>query len=171
MAGPLRRTLIGSAVLAIALAFGAAPADATPVADEVVPLTVGARLVNADGDTAGKCLDGYYINVRMHTCNNTADQDWVITSTGRSGYIYFSPRNGAGWCLADVGYSGQGQQVQLLQGCNRLNQEWSRTWYNNYFQVKNYWSGRCLDVRDYGMSNVVQAWPCLNQGNQKWKWH
>lgn len=48
---------------------------------------------------------------------------------------------------------------------------WGRTWYGNWFQWYNYSTGLCLDVRDYGTSSVVQTWPCLSQGNQKWKWY
>jgi hypothetical protein len=165
MAGLLRRTLIGAAVATLALTLGAARADAAATPDAMTPLGAGSRLVNADGDTVNKCLDGRYTRAFMFQCNGAAYQQWNLYGSKLVNSEF-------GECLADFG-DGQGQPVTMVQAdrCGPTSRVlWTRTWYGNWFQFRNVETGRCLDVRDYGTSSVVQTWPCLNQGNQKWKW-
>lgn len=165
MRGNVGRILLATVVAALALVMVGAPASAR----------VGARFANADGDTAGKCmdLDGWGTNERVHmvACNNAPNQDWFFKHySGGFFTIRSYDADAANECLSDTGGGQVGIQVRVVACGVDYSQlwdvvEWSGTWYYLY----NYGTGLCLDVRDYGMSNVVQTVGCRDVGSQRWK--
>lgn len=95
----------------------------------------------------------------------------------RSLYTGFS----GNWCMdvRDVSYS-NGALIQLYQclGPNQMNQRWylfpvpEWTGYYNVYQIVAAHSGKCLDVKDYNLSDgaPLQQWDCLGYGQQNQLW-
>lgn len=168
-----RRALVGVVVAGSAVMLGATP----------VPAGVGTRLVNGDGDTSGKCLSientGRGTRVLMEGCTVNAHQGWEFRTTpiDQGMQIVSQDADARGRCLTA---HGEGQQVTMdpclsYYDSGFRHQVWSRG--TGWFQIHNAApiNGRfqCLDVRDNGLSNVVQTWLCgpSNKGNQLWKWY
>jgi hypothetical protein len=195
MKGLTRRTLIGTAVVALAVAFGgpaaaspgarppargAAYLPSTPASPAIEPRTVGQRIKNGDGDATGKCLDvispGAGGEVQVIKCNGSVQQNWNYV--GRpdiaNGVYEIRSRVPAIDPICVNGYVGQGSQVYVsscgvsytLWRVRPIAPGWNQ--WENFFNV-----GECLDVRDFGKSNVVQLWACTSnpatRGNQMWQ--
>jgi Ricin-type beta-trefoil lectin domain-like len=75
--------LAATPMLALALAV---PATAAAPQQEAVPMAVGSRIINGDGDTAGKCLEiangGTSRGVQMAGCHTNAHQSWYFRGVG-----------------------------------------------------------------------------------------
>jgi hypothetical protein len=141
---------------------------------------VGSRLINGDGDTAGKCLeipDGGTSRtyVIMNSCHTNAHQSWYFTShTGGYVAIRSHDADAAGTCLTAIGSNGYAVRMASCPTVG-ASQAWVILQHaNGWFQLRNKaYSDQCLDVRDNGLSNIVQTWLCgpSNKGNQLWHWH
>jgi hypothetical protein len=166
------------------LATGAIPAlSASATAG---PFTAGQRIKNADGDTAGKCLDlqgGAGPLAQMWQCNGGAWQNWSYhgrPDIGLGVYEIVSRLPSATpQCLAGDPTT-QGIQVYVTQcdeSGNNTNMLWVvlpvGSWNQWALGVSSADAPFCLDVRDHGKSNVVQVWPCnsdpATRGNQLWQ--
>lgn len=126
------------------------------------------RLVNGDGDTAGKCLDfdqASFYYVQLWSCRTGVSQQlWHYHPIGLGGMEIWSAQGG---CVNAAG-QGSGARV-IVSNCTTSYSTWTATRYGDWIQWRNAATNKCLDVKDYGLSNVVQMWDCLDQGNQKWK--
>jgi hypothetical protein len=157
----LRRTLSGIAAIAAVLVLGTGQA----------PGTVGQRIANGDGDTAGKCLATGSFGAWMDRCDHGTDQNWRYVEVGGNVWEIRSLLPGPNVrCLS--GFNGHGFQVDV-DNCNGSNvQRWIRITYTSTWHgwVNLQYSSQCLDVAAHGTSSVVQLWDCISgQGNQKWK--
>lgn len=178
-----RRALqsVGAAGMVIALGF--APASAA----------VGTRLANGDGDTTNECMSilnaGRSTSVELEPCNTNAHQGWEYISDGAGGVrIVSQDADAAGRCLTA---HANGVRVTMDRCVSRSThpalyeqQVWLRVvlprepW--RQLASLAFWQRpsserQCLDVRDNGLSNVVQTWVCgpssgaAVKGNQMWR--
>jgi hypothetical protein len=177
-----QRAFIGCAMVILALALGADPASAartqstaSPESPGIGVLVDGQRVINGDGDTAGKCLDnagvGTELSLQMWQCNDGRQQDWNYVDRGGGLWQIYSRLNNN--CVSAEGHGAQAAVVN----CSFIVGPPERSSF--FWYVRNYpggwhrwesarYRGQCLDVRGSGTSNVVQLWDCLDQGNQKW---
>jgi hypothetical protein len=177
----LRRALQGAGAAALVIAVSASPVSGA----------VGTRLVNGDGDTAGRCLSivnaGRGTSVEMEPCNSNAHQGWEYISDGAGGVrIVSQDADARGRCLTA---HGEGVRVTMDRCVSRSThpalyeqQVWLRVvttgdWrlLANLASWQSPGAEQCLDVRNNGTSNVVQTWLCGpsdlpgRKGNQMWK--
>lgn len=164
----LGRIVVGVAAIATVLALNTIPATAA----------VGQRIASGDGDTAGKCLDwrggGTEPWVQMWACNAGTHQNWkyvqVAGSTAPLWEIRSLKPGYTNYCLSAP--NGLGVQVSMAPCNGSYAQFWIKRVHNaSWHSWENFWwAERCLDVKDYGTSNVVWLYDCLTtQGNQMWK--
>jgi hypothetical protein len=170
--------LLGAGAAALIIALESGPASAG----------VGTRLANGDGDTSGKCMSiinaGRSTSVEMEGCSTNAHQGWVLDAEYDFWFrIKSQDADAGGRCLTA---HGQGVRVTMDRCSTDIGsslyerQIWTR-WLisGNWYQFENAFpfaqGPQCLDVRDNGLSNVVQIWQCGPtsgpnvKGNQEWK--
>lgn len=148
------------------------------IAPATASAAVGSRLINGDGDTAGKCLEisnggrGDYI--QMAGCHTNAHQSWYLhyISDDLVSLRSHDPDT-VGQCVSAWS---EGVQVTMSNCSNASNQIWRKIDHaNGWFQLRNndFQGNQCLDVKDNGQDDVVQTWLCgpSNKGNQLWHWH
>lgn len=173
----MKRRLAATLTVALALA-GATLSQTSPAgaATDAGVLTVGQRIINADGDTAGKCLDweggGSTSYVQMWGCNGYSWQDWAYVDQGLGLWTIHSRH--LNMCLRSNGPLGQrvGIGLCVIQGdLEHSPIMWVRRPYSSGWVqwMSASHPGQCIDVRDYGTSRLVQLWTCLEQGNQRWR--
>jgi hypothetical protein len=136
------------------------------------PLVVGQRIINGDGDTSGKCLDyegaGTGLYAQMWACNGGRQQDWNYVQVSGNVYEIRTRIANNPYPCVDGPSAQQGTRV-VMTGCTTTSSLWvAENFPNGWVRWRNYWSGLCMDVRGGGTTNVIQMWPCLDQGNQKW---
>lgn len=161
-----------AALFAVLAVLTPAVAAADTPATGAGTMTVGQRIANADGDTANKCVDyegaGTGLYVQMWACNGGRQQDWnYVHQFGNVYEIRTRIPNNPYPCV-DAPSAQQGTRA-IMMACTLESSLWIKETFGSWHRWRNYWSGLCLDVRDYGTSNIIQVWPCLDQGNQKWK--
>jgi hypothetical protein len=180
-------TVVGGPVAANPDVRSASPTQAgsKPLASSAVePMTAGQRIKNGDGDAAGKCLDiegaGASNQVDVWHCNGGAWQNWNYRGRPdiQNGVYEIRSRQTrplADYCVTASSF-GNGTQV-FLSNCNNFGTLWvvhPVSGASGWNQWENYdFPGQCLDVRDFGKSNVVQQWDCnfsnpATRGNQMW---
>jgi hypothetical protein len=155
----LRRGLVGIALALVTLM--AIPGIAQAVTFRVHAIAAGAQ---------GKCLDlqGGGTNIQVYPCNGTVNQSFDFVSTGT--YAQYRIRVN-GKCVD--GWRNRGQQVVALSCDGTQEQMWIARPYNGFDAFENArYRGQCMDIRDWGRSNVVQLWDChfteLRYAHQLW---
>ncbi|MEV0308670.1 RICIN domain-containing protein [Nonomuraea fuscirosea] len=167
-------TLISS--LVVSTGGSALASEASPSARE---MAVGSRLVNGDGDTSGKCLENAGgrggPSLQMAPCHTNAHQSWYFHQLG-SGYVQIRSHDvdAADKCITSYGH-GDPVRMEFCDGGDHQRWWTGRQASPGWMQLSasNPGFSVCLDVKEHGESNIVQAWECgaSNQGNQLWKWH
>jgi hypothetical protein len=140
--------------------------------DEFVTLAGGSYFTSLDPDAAGKCLDVYDWGVgpwiQMWGCHGYANQDWGIDGTAPLFRTITISSHHSGRCI-DAAW-GRGVQVRQWTCDNSGTQEFYIHDFADGSQAfeSAYLRGQCLDIRDWGQSNIVQLWDCHWGANQRW---
>lgn len=159
---PRRRTLVILAAAAITIAVvltGLLHAAAPAHADTATPIraVAASRCLDVVGNvsTSGTAVD-------IWDCNNQANQQWSLSSTGQLQVF------NASTCLGTVGAATTAGTYLNIQTCNGgASQKWA---VNANGTITSQPSGLCVDVDHAGTTNgtKVLLWNCNGQSNQQW---
>ena len=103
--------------------------------------------------------------VQVWGCNGYPHQWWTVR-----------PYNGAYQIVTASGsrcvdaVRGDAQQV-VVNPCNGSStQSWRVDSFSDSVRFRSVAYNKCLDIYDYGRSNVVNLWSCGTQLNQRWRY-
>jgi hypothetical protein len=165
--GSLRpwRTLLGALVL-VAAGVTAPAAEAADSRGE---------LHSIDPDAAGECLGAKSISgvlkIQMVVCDGGRAQHWFLweVSPPLAGGRRYHLRTLAQPDRCIDAAQGHGKQLLFLRCDNTGTQDFFvRRVHGRLVFESAYYPGQCMDVRDWGRSNVVQLWDCHLGTNQQW---
>ncbi|MEZ0075158.1 RICIN domain-containing protein [Planotetraspora sp. GP83] len=171
--------IAAAGLVALATVFaGPAPANAT-----TYPITTWISVLGPNGSIGPKVLDikdkstANGARAQLWQLNRTDNQLWTIERIGTYGnYYYYELKNKLSQKCLDMatdGPVGNGTRVQQWDCRHTANQRWIARPVqsgNNWVELVNIESGRCLDVTDvnYADGALLQVWSCSGDWNQRW---